>query len=71
MSYFPVFTSYILYQIVLLQKATIIKKWAEYVKCICFKSDSSLYLYKAADKVCFSQLDDSGNSTEICPLSFQ
>ena len=23
-------------------------------KCICFKSDGFLYIYKAADKVCFS-----------------
>ena len=31
-----------------------IKKPSAYrVKCICFKSDGFLYLYKAADKVCF------------------
>ena len=51
-SYFPVFISYI-YQIVLLQQATIFKKWTKQVKCICSKSDSFLYLYKAVDKVRF------------------
>ena len=66
MSYFPVFTSYILYQIVSQQQATIKKNGPSKSSV----SVSSLHLYKAADKVCFSWLDNSGNSIEICFLSF-
>ena len=47
-SYFPVSISYI-YQIVLLQQATILKNGPS--KSSVSKSDSFLYLYKAVDKV--------------------
>ena len=68
-SYFPVFISYI-YQIVLLQQATI-KKNGPSKSSVSVLSLTVYCIYTGLQiRYNFSKSDDSGNSTEICPLSF-
>ena len=68
-SYFPEFISYI-YRIVLLQQATV-KKNGPSKSSVSVLSLTVFCIYTRLQiKYEFSKLDDSGNSIEICPLSF-
>ena len=66
-SYFPVFISYI-YQIVLLQQGTIKRPSKSSVPVLRL---TVFCIYTTLQKKYdVAKLDDSGNSTEICSLSF-